>query len=50
MYSFPCSVGKLPATSLSDEKLEILKKYEQGKTDNLLSKYMGFCGKVVKLD
>ncbi|KAL9464030.1 hypothetical protein AB3S75_001767 [Citrus x aurantiifolia] len=38
--------GKLPATSLSDEKLEILKKYEQGKTDNLLSKYMGFCGKV----
>lgn len=38
--------GKLPATSLSDAKLEILKKYEQGKTDNLLSKYMGFCGKV----
>ncbi|KAH9712691.1 putative U-box domain-containing protein 50 [Citrus sinensis] len=38
--------GKLPATSLSDEKLEILKKYEQGKTDNLLSKYLGFCGKV----
>ncbi|KAF5749734.1 putative U-box domain-containing protein kinase family protein [Tripterygium wilfordii] len=38
--------GKLPASSVSDEKLEILRKYEQGKIDKLLSKYIAFCGKV----
>lgn len=36
-------VGKLPATSVSDEKLEVLRKYEEEKTDNLLSKYIAFC-------
>ncbi|XP_048334445.2 putative U-box domain-containing protein 50 [Ziziphus jujuba] len=38
--------GKLPASSLSDEKLEVLKKYEKEKINNLLSKYIAFCGKV----
>ncbi|KAL5753319.1 hypothetical protein ACOSQ2_023826 [Xanthoceras sorbifolium] len=38
--------GKLPASSVSDEKLEVLKKYEERKTDKLLSKYIAFCGKV----
>lgn len=40
------SVGKLPATSVSDEKLEVLKKYEKETIDKLLSKYLSFCGKV----
>ncbi|KAK8652852.1 hypothetical protein V6N13_126875 [Hibiscus sabdariffa] len=30
--------GKLPASAVSEEKLEILRKYEQEKTDKLLSK------------
>ncbi|KAK8673004.1 hypothetical protein V6N13_111360 [Hibiscus sabdariffa] len=38
--------GKLPASTVSEEKLEILRKYEQEKTDKLLSKYIAFCGKV----
>ncbi|GMI67967.1 hypothetical protein like AT5G65500 [Hibiscus trionum] len=38
--------GKLPASSVSEEKLQILRKYEQEKTDKLLSKYIAFCGKV----
>ncbi|KAK8485708.1 hypothetical protein V6N13_089144 [Hibiscus sabdariffa] len=38
--------GKLPASAVSEEKLEILRKYEQEKTDKLLSKYIAFCGKV----
>ncbi|KAK5843463.1 putative U-box domain-containing protein 50 [Gossypium arboreum] len=38
--------GKLPASAVSEEKLEILKKYEQEKTEKLLSKYIAFCGKV----
>lgn len=40
------SVGKLPASSVSEEKLEVLKKIEQGKIDGFLSKYITFCGKV----
>lgn len=38
--------GKLPASAVSDEKLQILRKCEQEKIDNLLSKYATFCGKV----
>ncbi|PON32216.1 Tyrosine-protein kinase [Parasponia andersonii] len=38
--------GKLPASVVSDEKLEVLKRYEKGKIDKLLSKYTSFCGKV----
>lgn len=40
------SVGKLPASSMSDEKLEVLMKYEHEKIDKLLSKYISFCGQV----
>lgn len=40
------AVGKLPASSVSDEKLGVLRKYEEEKTNKLLSKYMAFCGKV----
>ncbi|XP_022740241.1 putative U-box domain-containing protein 50 isoform X2 [Durio zibethinus] len=38
--------GKLPASAVSEEKLEVLRKYEQEQTDKLLSKYIAFCGKV----
>ncbi|KAK2656594.1 hypothetical protein Ddye_009646 [Dipteronia dyeriana] len=38
--------GKLPASSVSDEKLQVLRRYEEEKTDKLLSKYIAFCGKV----
>ncbi|TXG60079.1 hypothetical protein EZV62_014652 [Acer yangbiense] len=38
--------GKLPASSVSDEKLQVLRKYEERKIDKLLSKYKAFCGKV----
>ncbi|OMO72960.1 Rossmann-like alpha/beta/alpha sandwich [Corchorus olitorius] len=38
--------GKLPASAVSEEKLEVLRMYEQEKTDKLLSKYIAFCGKV----
>ncbi|EOX91927.1 U-box domain-containing protein kinase family protein, putative [Theobroma cacao] len=38
--------GKLPVSAVSEEKLEVLRKYEQEKTDKLLSKYIAFCGKV----
>ncbi|XP_050150495.1 putative U-box domain-containing protein 50 [Malus sylvestris] len=38
--------GKLPAASVSDEKLKILRRYEQEKIDKILSKYIAFCGNV----
>lgn len=38
--------GKLPASAVSEEKLEVLKKFEQEKIDKFLSKYITFCGKV----
>lgn len=38
--------GKLPARSVSEEKLQILRKDEQEKINKLLSKYVAFCGKV----
>ncbi|XP_050381481.1 putative U-box domain-containing protein 50 [Argentina anserina] len=37
--------GKLPASSVSDVKLKILRKLEQEKIDKILSKYIAFCGK-----
>jgi hypothetical protein len=40
------SVGKLPASVVSEEKLEVLRRFEQEKIDKLLSKYIAFCGKV----
>ncbi|XP_052191459.1 putative U-box domain-containing protein 50 [Diospyros lotus] len=38
--------GKLPASSVSDEKLEVLKKIKQEENDKLLSDYKAFCAKV----
>lgn len=38
--------GKLPVTAVNEEKLEILRKCEEEKTDKMLSKYTAFCGKV----
>lgn len=38
--------GKLPASSVSEEVLEVLRKKEQEKIENLLSKCIAFCGKV----
>ncbi|KAE9613338.1 hypothetical protein Lal_00027757 [Lupinus albus] len=38
--------GKLPASSVNDEKLEVLRKYEEDKINKLLSKYVALCGKV----
>ncbi|KAK3007819.1 hypothetical protein RJ639_014876, partial [Escallonia herrerae] len=38
--------GKLPASSVSDAKLELLRKSEQEKIDKTLLDYKEFCGKV----
>ncbi|XXG49135.1 hypothetical protein AAC387_Pa02g3401 [Persea americana] len=38
--------GKLPASSISDEGLKVLRMYGKDKSDKLLSKYKAFCGKV----
>ncbi|XP_065873460.1 putative U-box domain-containing protein 50 [Euphorbia lathyris] len=38
--------GKLPASSVSEEKLQLLRNYEKEKIEKLLSKYIAFCGKV----
>ncbi|KAK7252442.1 hypothetical protein RIF29_36377 [Crotalaria pallida] len=38
--------GKLPARSVNDEKLEVLRKHEEEKINKLLSKYVALCGKV----
>ncbi|KAK7250930.1 hypothetical protein RIF29_33719 [Crotalaria pallida] len=38
-------IGKLPARSVNDEKLEVLKKHEEEKINKLLSKYVALCGK-----
>lgn len=40
------AVGKLPAKSVNDEKLEVLRKDEKEKIKKLFSKYISFCGKV----
>ncbi|CAH8374980.1 unnamed protein product [Eruca vesicaria subsp. sativa] len=37
--------GKLPASSVSEEKLQVLRKYEDQKINKLLSKYVTFCKK-----
>lgn len=41
------TVGKLPASSVNDQKLEALNKYEKETMDKLLSEYISFCGKVL---
>ncbi|KAL2349012.1 hypothetical protein Fmac_003012 [Flemingia macrophylla] len=38
--------GKLPARSVSEEKLQILRKDEKEKINEMLSNYISFCGKV----
>ncbi|KAL2928638.1 putative U-box domain-containing protein 50 [Bienertia sinuspersici] len=38
--------GKLPASSVNENKLQILQKCEQQKIDKLLSNYIAFCGKI----
>ncbi|GLU18203.1 hypothetical protein SLE2022_345160 [Rubroshorea leprosula] len=38
--------GKVPASTVSEEKVEIIRKFEQGKIDRLLSTYIAFCCKV----
>ncbi|KAA0036349.1 putative U-box domain-containing protein 50 isoform X1 [Cucumis melo var. makuwa] len=38
--------GKLPVSSVSEEKVEVLRRYEQEKINKILSKYVDFCGKV----
>ncbi|KAL9255553.1 putative U-box domain-containing protein [Drosera capensis] len=38
--------GKLPASAVSEKKLELLRKLEKEKTDKMLSKYIATCGKV----
>lgn len=38
--------GKLPASYVSDEKLEVLRKIKEGENDNFLSEYKALCGKI----
>ncbi|CAN1836011.1 Putative U-box domain-containing protein 50 [Linum perenne] len=41
--------GKLPANSMSEEKLQVLRKYEEKKHEKLVCEYIGYCeGKGVK--
>lgn len=40
------AVGRLPARSVSEEKLELVRKEENEKIDLFLNKYKAFCGKV----
>ncbi|KAG9440218.1 hypothetical protein H6P81_020383 [Aristolochia fimbriata] len=42
--------GKLPASSVSDEKLEAWKMDEKTKTEKLLAKYLSVCGGKVKAE
>ncbi|GFS39547.1 U-box domain-containing protein kinase family protein [Actinidia rufa] len=39
-------MGKLPASYVSDEKLEFFRKIKEGENDKLLSEYKSLCGKV----
>ncbi|XAR73496.1 Non-specific serine/threonine protein kinase [Bertholletia excelsa] len=38
--------GKLPASYVSDERLEVLRKMKEGEDDKLFSEFRAFCGKV----
>ncbi|KAL1569693.1 putative U-box domain-containing protein 50 [Salvia divinorum] len=38
--------GKLRSTSVSEDKLKLLDKTEEAKTDTILAQYIAFCGKV----
>ncbi|KAK9164008.1 hypothetical protein Syun_004910 [Stephania yunnanensis] len=46
--------GKLPASAVNEEKLEVLRMCEQEEVDKFLSKYLALCGKVkaeiIKID
>nr|GLL18920.1 putative U-box domain-containing protein 50 isoform X1 [Ipomoea trifida] len=39
-------IGRLPSSSVNEEKLKDLEKYEEAKTDKILANYVAFCGKV----
>ncbi|XP_019185661.1 PREDICTED: putative U-box domain-containing protein 50 isoform X2 [Ipomoea nil] len=39
-------IGRLPSSSVNEEKLKDLDKYEEAKTDKILANYIAFCGKV----
>lgn len=41
------AVGKLPVSSVSDEKLKALEKFEDAEKDKILSQYINFCCKVL---
>ncbi|KAK4416993.1 putative U-box domain-containing protein 50 [Sesamum alatum] len=39
-------LGRLPTSSVSEEKLKVLEKSEEAKSDKILSQYIAFCGRV----
>lgn len=39
-------LGKIPSSSVREEKLKVLEKSEEAKSDKIISKYIAFCGKV----
>ncbi|KAL3527552.1 hypothetical protein ACH5RR_012208 [Cinchona calisaya] len=39
-------IGKIRASSVREEKLKVLEKSEEAKSDKILSKFVAFCGKV----
>ncbi|KAL0367912.1 UNVERIFIED_CONTAM: putative U-box domain-containing protein 50 [Sesamum calycinum] len=39
-------LGRLPSSSVSEEKLMVLEKSEEAKSDKILSQYIAFCGRV----
>ncbi|PON32215.1 Tyrosine-protein kinase [Parasponia andersonii] len=42
--------GKMPASYVSDEMLEVIRKDEQESVEKLLSKYIAFCGNKVNVE
>ncbi|PON84733.1 Tyrosine-protein kinase [Trema orientale] len=42
--------GKMPASYVSDEMLEVIRKDEQESVEKLLSKYIAFCGSKVNVE
>ncbi|KAL7612437.1 hypothetical protein Lser_V15G06943 [Lactuca serriola] len=38
--------GKLPASYVNDESVDLLNKYQQGKLNKILQQYIDFCGEV----
>ncbi|GFP87901.1 putative U-box domain-containing protein 50 [Phtheirospermum japonicum] len=39
-------IGKLPTSSVNEEKLKVLEKSEEANRDKILSQYIAFCGKI----